>query len=132
MRVLLVSTVLAFAVIAAGCGGSSGSEQAAPSISTTTKTRACPGARRDWRRAWRDIATIRAGTRTDDLAEVKRGTSLFLDHLESSKAIALKAKNRLIDHAAAAASAGGCDQCFQQLEAVRPIPSLAHGDKFAC
>jgi hypothetical protein len=128
MLVSVLSCVLA--VAAAGCAGSSSEPAAEPS--TTTAHRACPGARQDWRTAWRDIATIRAGARTDDLAKVKRGTSLFLDHLEASKAIALKAKNRLIDHAAAAASAGGCDQCFQQLEAVRPIPSLAHGDKFAC
>ena len=31
----------------------------------------------------------------------------------------------MIDHAAAAV-ATSCDQCFQQLEAMRPIPQIAH------
>jgi len=35
-------------------------------------------------------------------------------------------RNRLIDHAAAAASAGGCHNCFEALEAARPIPALKY------
>src|SRR5262245_35741868 len=34
-------------------------------------------------------------------------------------------RNRLIDHAAAIVSPV-CEQCFQALEATRPIPSIAH------
>jgi hypothetical protein len=134
MRLMLVSLLAcAVAVAASGCGSSSSPEPAAaPAPATTTPSRSCPGARQDWRTVWRDIATIRAGVRADNLKQVDHGTSLFLDHLDASKAISLRAKNRLIDHAAAAASAGGCDQCFQQLEASRPIPALAHGMKFAC
>ena len=55
---------------------------------------------------------------------VRRTTSAFLDDLDVSK-LTPKAKNRMIDHAAAAVAAV-CEQCFQQLEAVRPIPQIAH------
>ena len=54
----------------------------------------------------------------------RRTTSGFILHLEQST-IDNVSKNRLIDHAAAAV-AFACDQCFQQLEAMRPIPAIAH------
>jgi len=54
----------------------------------------------------------------------RTATSEFMLHLESSTIDNLS-KNRLIDHAAAAV-AFACDQCFQQLEAMRPIPAIAH------
>jgi hypothetical protein len=36
-------------------------------------------------------------------------------------------RNRMIDHAAAIVSPV-CEQCFQALEAARPIPALRYGD----
>jgi hypothetical protein len=54
----------------------------------------------------------------------RHATSGFISHLEQSR-IDDVSKNRLIDHAAAAV-AFACDQCFQQLEAMRPIPAIAH------
>jgi hypothetical protein len=54
----------------------------------------------------------------------RQATSRFILHLEQSTIDDLS-KNRLIDHAAAAV-APTCDQCFQQLEAMRPIPAIAH------
>ena len=48
----------------------------------------------------------------------------FIEDLEKSH-LSLKARNRMIDHAAGAV-ATSCDQCFQQLEAIRPIPQIAH------
>jgi len=54
---------------------------------------------------------------------LRRTTARFLDDLETS-ALTLKGKNRMIDHAAAAA-APVCEQCFQMLEAERPIPQIA-------
>jgi hypothetical protein len=131
----VIGTTLALAAAAAGCGSGSGSGsgQAAQSASATqSATRACPGARREWRRAWSDIAALRSAAHAENQAAVTHTTTRFLDHLSAAKAISLKAKNRLIDHAAAAATAGGCDQCFQQLEANRPIPSIRYGDKFPC
>jgi hypothetical protein len=41
------------------------------------------------------------------------------------------ARNRMIDHAAAIV-APVCQQCFQALEAERPIPAIAHGDSGKC
>ena len=54
----------------------------------------------------------------------RQATSRFILDLEQSTIDNLS-KNRLIDHAAAAV-APTCDQCFQQLEAMRPIPAIAH------
>lgn len=48
----------------------------------------------------------------------------FLDDLARSK-LPAGVQNRAIDHAASAV-AGSCDQCFQMLEADRPIPAIAH------
>jgi hypothetical protein len=55
---------------------------------------------------------------------LQRTTGAFLDRLERSS-LDLKMKNRMIDFAASAV-AGSCDQCFQMLEAARPIPQIAH------
>jgi hypothetical protein len=55
--------------------------------------------------------------------ELRRTTSAFIEDLETSS-LTLKGKNRMIDHAAAAV-APVCEQCFQMLEAVRPIPQIA-------
>ena len=55
---------------------------------------------------------------------LRRTTAKFIEDLEKSH-LSLKARNREIDHAAAAV-ATSCEQCFQQLEAIRPIPQIAH------
>jgi hypothetical protein len=55
---------------------------------------------------------------------VREATSRFIDDLDRSRIDDLS-KNRVIDHAAAAV-APVCGQCFQQLEAMRPIPAIAH------
>jgi len=55
---------------------------------------------------------------------LRNTTAAFIEDLEKSH-LTLKAKNRMIDHAAGAV-ATSCDQCFQQLEAIRPIPQIAH------
>jgi hypothetical protein len=54
---------------------------------------------------------------------LRRTTAAFIEDLERSS-LTLKGKNRMIDHAAAAV-APVCEQCFQMLEAVRPIPQIA-------
>jgi hypothetical protein len=55
---------------------------------------------------------------------LRRTTGRFLVDLERSH-LSPKARNRMIDHAAGAV-ATSCDQCFQQLEAERPIVQIAH------
>jgi hypothetical protein len=80
-----------------------------------------------------DLTAIRKAAAlpvTDSLKggpEVNRATDRFLLHVETAPIDNLR-RNRLIDHAAALLH-GSCSQCFQALEAQRPIVSIAHGDQ---
>jgi Flp pilus assembly protein TadD len=120
--ILLVALVLGLAA----CGSSS--HQSA----TRSATRACtdPRTARDLARLRADVAAIHAAASkpTKDTFKgnpaVNRATDRFLAD-EGRAHVSLLAKNRLIDHAAAALS-GACQQCFQALEAERPIPSISH------
>jgi len=118
---------LLFALLAAGCGGSHGQS------TTTHAARArSPEARRyvrDYARLYADIRAMRA-----EAAKVRRGsllgtpglrrtTATFIEDLQQS-ILGSKARNRMIDHAASAV-ATSCEQCFQMLEAIRPIPQIA-------
>jgi hypothetical protein len=58
-------------------------------------------------------------------AAINRATDTFLHDVALAHITNLQ-RNRLIDHAAGAL-AGSCEQCFQALEAARPIPSLRAG-----
>src|SRR5205085_9908937 len=58
--------------------------------------------------------------------EINRATDRFLLHVETAPIDNLQ-RNRLIDHAAALLL-GSCTQCFQALEAERPVVTIAHGD----
>lgn len=86
--------------------------------------------RRDLVTLWSDTLALRRaaqlskGTSLKGNARVRRATGRFIDDLDHSSIDDLS-KNRAIDHAAAAA-ATVCEQCFQQLEAIRPIPDIAH------
>ena len=77
-----------------------------------------------------DIAVLRTAGRIhvkDRLLggpAVNRATDRFLLDLARAPISNLR-RNRLIDFAATAANAN-CSQCFQALEAARPIPSIAH------
>jgi hypothetical protein len=102
------------------------------SSSHRTAARGCtdPRAARDLARLRADVAAIRAAARkpTKDTlngnALVNHATDRFL--LDEGRAhVSLLVKNRLIDHAAAAL-VGSCQQCFQALEAGRPIPAISH------
>jgi hypothetical protein len=122
---------LAFATLVAGCGGAKHA-QSTPSTSTAVATTRSPKVRalvRDYRRLWADIRELRA-----EAAKVRRGTLLgtpalrlatgrFIEDLERSH-LSPKSRNRMIDHAAGAV-ATSCEQCFQMLEAIRPIPQIA-------
>jgi hypothetical protein len=92
--------------------------------------KADPRVQRDLAQARADIAHLRKVTAPVHRSSlmgtpaIQAATGRFLDHLDRSPIPALQ-KNRLIDHAAAAVS-GVCGQCFQMLEADRPIVELAH------
>jgi hypothetical protein len=62
---------------------------------------------------------------------VSRLTDRFLHDLALSPVDEVS-KNRLIDHAMGA-TVGACEQCFQALEAARPIPGIKeHGRGAGC
>jgi hypothetical protein len=119
-------------VLVVGCGGST-SRPAARATAAAAKS--CETAAAAWARArlHRDIAAIRRAARlkTQDTLKgneaVNTATDRFLLDLARAP-IDLLEKNRLIDHAAGAL-AGACEQCFQALEAGRPIPAIAHGGR---
>jgi hypothetical protein len=70
-----------------------------------------------------DIAAIRRARGND--AATNRTTDRFLLDVATAKITNLK-RNRMIDHAVGALG-GGCEQCFQALEAARPIPNIRKG-----
>jgi hypothetical protein len=106
--------------------------QPSPSTSNAAQAARTPKVRtliRDYKRLGADVRALRA-----EAAKVRRGTLLgtpalrrltgrFIEDLETSH-LSPKSRNRQIDHAAAAV-ATSCEQCFQQLEAIRPIPQIA-------
>jgi hypothetical protein len=120
---------LTIIALAAGCGG----EKHAQSIpSTTSPTTTSPNVRaliHDYKILGADVRALRAAAAKVDKGtllgtpELRRLNSRFIEDLESSH-LSPKARNREIDHAAAAV-ATSCEQCFQQLEAIRPIPQIA-------
>jgi hypothetical protein len=146
--------VLALVILAAGCGGRGGagsqsaeSTGAQPKRPAATTPKQAPSAnpfpddpqilarattttqRKALGTLARDIAAMRAASARarhtlKGTPATRRATSRFIADLERSTIDNLS-KNRLIDHAAAAV-APTCDQCFQQLEAMRPIPAIAH------
>lgn len=136
--------VLLVALVLAGCGGAN--ERAAK---PNRAAGSAPGAagpfpndpqllarattakqKIDLARLARDIERIRAASAKVNRSSLKgtpatrATTGRFLEDLDRS-AIDDLSKNRVIDHAAAAV-ASVCGQCFQQLEATRPIPAIAH------
>jgi hypothetical protein len=103
--------VLALVALAAGCGSSSKQSVACHRDSAQAK-RSLPALNAD-------IAAIRRA-RTHDATS--RATDRFIARLEHS-GLSLTTENRLID-LAIDGTLGKCHDCFEALEAMRPIPSL--------
>jgi hypothetical protein len=124
--------VLALAVSTAACGGSTKHTAATTSSATTTR---CPRkvTARWTARLQRDVASIRRAARrpTKDTLKgnpaINAATDRFLVDVNEAP-VDLLVKNRFIDHAAAAL-VGSCQQCFQALEAGRPIPAISHAGR---
>jgi len=122
--VLRWTALIACVGVLAGCGSTATTHAA--------KQPAChsPAAARATTRVLADIAAIKraAGLPTASTLEgnapVNRATDAFLHDVETAPIDDL-ARNRLIDHAAAAL-VGRCEQCFQALEASRPIVQIEH------
>ena len=119
-------------MLLAGCGGSK-HPAVTPARTTVTAAKArTPLVRqliRDYRKLGADVRAMRAAAAPVNKETLKgtpalmRTTNRFIDDLDKSH-LSLKSKNRMIDHAAAAV-ATTCGQCFQQLEAIRPIVQIA-------
>ena len=137
------ATILALFALA-GCGGHGGSATPAPPAQTAKQARPAvypddpqviarattAVQKRDLVELWADTGAMRQAAAKSEHSSLKgdpavrRATSMFIDDLDRSTIDNLS-KNRVIDHAAAAV-ATVCEQCFQQLEAMRPIPAIAH------
>ena len=119
----LVAPALCTAVLA-GCGGG---HTVTPGASGPSN-KVLLSQERQEARLFRDVALIRAEARRTRSTSLKgtpalrRLTARFISDYDGSSAIPRLRKNRMIDHAVGAL-AGTCDQCFQQLEAIRPIVS---------
>jgi hypothetical protein len=121
--------LLGVVVLLAGCGGS---KAGAPA----KKCPPSPKAERARARLDRDIVSLRRASQRPGRdtfkgsAAVNKATDRFLLDVGTAP-VDLLVKNRLIDHAAAAVSPA-CSQCFQALEAARPIPAIAHSHTSVC
>jgi hypothetical protein len=119
--VLRGTALLICVLLLAACG--SGSKTAAKNCTS-------PKAAAALRKIRADTAAIRAAANLpvkDTLkgnAKVSHATDRFLLDVETAPIDNLQ-RNRLID-LAAAALVGSCEQCFQALEAERPIVTMAH------
>jgi hypothetical protein len=136
VRVTLLA--LLGAALLAGCGGGE-RPVAATTAPATTTTDKCKGARsaavrrRKIRRLGRDVARLRAlaapirKKTLDGTPALSRAVDRFLLDV-ADEDVPVHVRSRFIDRAAAIV-APVCEQCFQALEASRPI---AGGAKMAC
>jgi len=111
----LVLTCCAVLCLAA-CGSSAKPHEAAPRKKQCVSPKAVA-------KLNADIAALRRAR--GNTAATNRGTDRFLLDVATAPITNLK-RNRTIDHAVGALG-GECEQCFQALEAARPIPNIRTG-----
>jgi outer membrane murein-binding lipoprotein Lpp len=122
-RGLIAAAGVALAVLAlTGCG--SGRKHAAAPSRRCTSPKAIA-------KLAGDVAALRRAARlpTSDTLRGNEAVNIATDRFLRDVALARidnKRRNRMIDHAAATLS-GACEQCFQALEAARPIPGIRLG-----
>jgi len=75
--------------------------------------------------AMRRAAALPTKNTLDGNTAINRATDRFLNDVSLAHITNLK-RNRMIDHAAGTL-ASACEQCFQALEAARPIPNIRMG-----
>jgi hypothetical protein len=107
--------LLAAIALLAGCGGGAKTAKA-PCVS--------PKAARAIGKINRDIEAIRTNAAANHVAAVSSATDRFMNDVFTVPISKLQ-QNRFIDHAAAALQ-GTCPDCFQALEANRPIVTIVH------
>ena len=119
-----VATLSCAALCLAACGGSKHAQG-------TTTVGSCVNAAA-MARLHADVAAIKRASnlpttnRLDGNPAISKATDKFLLDEETAK-IDNKRRNRMID-LAMGSLANQCEQCFQALEAGRPIPSLRYND----
>jgi hypothetical protein len=115
----------AVAALVAGCGSTA-------THSAASKPKQCPNVARSLAKLNADIASIRHAARTTpaESKQINAATDRFL-HDVATAPIPNLTRNRMIDHAAGALQ-GSCVQCFQALEAERPIVSIHYGGAGTC
>jgi len=124
LRGAVVLGLLAFCL--AACGGTSAAKAPAQT------QRVCPNQQRALVKLERDLVVLRkaANLPTKNHLIGNHAINVATDRFLYDVAVApidnLR-RNRLIDHAMAALI-GNCEQCFQALEAGRPIPAIRSGD----
>jgi len=127
MRLAGVVLLLVLGLVAAGCGGGGSKPTAKPKPVAGSCVNAKALAK-----LHADVAAIRAAAnlptrnRLDGNPAINKATDRFLYDVATAK-IDNKRRNRIIDFAMGAL-ANQCEQCFQALEAGRPIPALRYGD----
>jgi hypothetical protein len=115
----------------AACGGTSAAHTTTATPTTTAHT-VCPNQQRALVKINRDLVALRKAAKlpTKDTLKgnhaINVATDAFLYDVATAPIDNLR-RNRLIDHAMAAL-VGNCEQCFQALEAGRPIPAIRAGD----
>jgi hypothetical protein len=119
--------VVVFVALAAGCGG----HRVAPSTGSRSSGATSEKNRVRTPRQHRQLERLRADVRRLEIVaapvhhslmgtpKLLAATGRFLDD-EARASLDNPTKNHMVDLAASAV-AGSCDQCFQQLEASRPI-----------
>ena len=119
----LLPIVLLLALLA-GCGSTAKAPKKAASP--------CPAAVRSEAKLRADIAAIRKAALTTpaESPAVNHATDRFLADVATAPIGNLR-RNRLIDHAMGAL-AGSCEQCFQALEAGRPVVTIRYSGGKAC
>lgn len=137
VRAVAVLLLASAALVTAGCGGGTkqdgGSTKEAGAGATLTSTCSARAQARALAKLRADVAALRRAAEVPTRntlggsAAVNRATDRFLHDVAVAPVDNL-VRNRMIDHAAAAL-VGACEQCFQALEASRPIPAIAHGDR---
>jgi hypothetical protein len=141
VRALVLALLAAAAIAAGGCGGGTGQTATPTTTAAAAPSRAqkCNGARlaavraRKLARLRRDVARLRrlaAPIRKhtfDGTPALAHAVDTFLVHA-GDRDVPVKQRSRMFDLAAAAVS-GACEQCFQALEANRPVGG---GAKLAC
>jgi hypothetical protein len=120
-RLVLLGTFLVLALTA--CGASSRPASKPPPPTAAAASKQCRNQAAALAKIDRDLAAM-GQTKSPDVMSTL--TDRFLLHVSTAPLTNLQ-RNRLIDHAAAAVSIR-CPQCFQALEAERPIPAIRAGD----